>query len=1184
MVETMASAPDEILVEAAKARRQLKDLCLQNTQKLNSDDIPNGVELDSQGLTEYVHRFNIWASSLGVFQKGDASLDSRLSNHRMSREITRLLKQLHVFTSELIEIVKGSRQQRVWTSSAPRIEPEDLSDYNEMSSDSDDTEVILIPPSGERSSDDQFLSESRELYLSIDESITSLLRLSVLVSKSSRKSKFARSSNAGNYSISPDINHVLDLFPCASNKPFLLDRLAKANAQRRQWLWYRRRHRQKLSVDASGSTTERLWRPEADENDDAVSLALASNVEGQPEYAAPSLTGTRASTFRSDFKSTVYSQSKAPETVFGLSSMAADDEQHFVTPEPPNDLILGQPYFCRYCCNMVELSGRNAWQRHVHADLSSYTCTFPNCDEVFFESRHKWWNHEMEHHRKQWQCGVCGLQQPDKMAMETHLLSVHDDQIPKGREDVVVNRFGRPVSQINADECSLCDYSEILRRRHGVAGKIQYLLSPEKFSRHLGRHLEQLALFVLPSSDLISLDQASDAHATDDEESADEYAESEHEDDMLSDLELVQKLVEIASAESSPPERLSKPPELALRWQPPQDFTPPLNDFYTDDVDLLPTRQEPLYGGDLHTSGWARGLGYQKEGFCARCPVSHWVNIADGSYAFHLTYFHGVPDSGVPLPRPTIIRPIEAASSRWEGYCEACLDWKLLKKTKRGWNWYRHWLDDHKSLVKCRTDAVRSISPSQSNPAPESLIPLDSLKIAANSATTLETEIAAEGGKSGNLTFAQMFTLARDNKSQDIEKFLKAVHQSHTAETMKQLLAQVDHSGQTLLMVSAGQGLDKVAALVLSMGGDPNIIDMENNTALDLATDAGYFRTARILIDGGADVSKSPIFKRVLSNPREYAGEMTNSTAEPSSTAEMVEMAPTGQLGKAANDGDLDSVRRLLGTDDGPCTCDIEEGAESGLSPFLLTSRNRRFEVMALLLSRGANINTTSKQGWTPLMLACRRDDEICVMYLLNHGADVNHLSPDKWSALAEATVKGSIRVMRLLLEAGADPEVKAQSDWTPLMHACFRGHIDCVELLLGAGASHEGVSAHDETPMLLAAASGSPTVVRRLLDDGCAPDSVWSIAQTSAVAEVGDASRHSITAEQRIERTYRVGWTPLMVASQIGNSTIVAMLLDAGASTEPKSPMMKTALEIARENGRTEVAELLASWPHKQR
>jgi hypothetical protein len=68
-------------------------------------------------------------------------------------------------------------------------------------------------------------------------------------------------------------------------------------------------------------------------------------------------------------------------------------------------------------------------------------------------------------------------------------------------------------------------------------------------------------------------------------------------------------------------------------------------------------------------------------------PGLHLVNITDGSYRLHLTYFHGVPDSGVPRPRPSAIRPVQGKANVWEGFCDACKEWKVLKKTARGWNW-----------------------------------------------------------------------------------------------------------------------------------------------------------------------------------------------------------------------------------------------------------------------------------------------------------------------------------------------------------------------------------------------------------------------------------------------------------------------------------------------------------------
>jgi len=223
---------------------------------------------------------------------------------------------------------------------------------------------------------DELVTESRDLHLSVNESITSLLRLSVHVHRSSRRAKFAKSSTDKHYAIGPDIGHVRDFFPHldSTSNVALAERLGKANAQRRQWLWYRRRHREKLSVDLSASSTEGIpalgeWvqrHSRRVENDDTESIALFSVDEESAGTWTPSLvSGTKASTFRSvpAAAASLISPSNAPpDTLFGRSSKAATGEQRLLIPEPPHDLVLGQPYFCRYCCNMVEISGKHAWQ------------------------------------------------------------------------------------------------------------------------------------------------------------------------------------------------------------------------------------------------------------------------------------------------------------------------------------------------------------------------------------------------------------------------------------------------------------------------------------------------------------------------------------------------------------------------------------------------------------------------------------------------------------------------------------------------------------------------------------------------------------------------------------------------------------------------------------------------------
>lgn len=488
--------------------------------------------------------------------------------------------------------------------------------------------------------------------------------------------------------------------------------------------------------------------------------------------------------------------------------------------------------------------------------------------------------------------------------------------------------------------------------------------------------------------------------------------------------------------------------------------------------------------------------------------------------------------------------------------------------------------------MKHRTEAIRN----GANPGSVGLQPQGvDLKIEESPTTTIHnSRVPLDGPQwDPDLAALQLAFFAHHGMAEAMEESLARLVSNCSRDKLRALANGRTEKGETLLMVSAAQGLGAVVQVLLDLGADPNAtVGSDQQTALDFAADAGYFSVAQQLVAGGADASSAQVFSRILSNEREYAGESTavddGKQATPSVVSK-INFAMLGPLGRAALDGDMDTASRLLESDDSSQSrCDVEDGAGFGCSPFLLASMQHHSDMMALLLTHGANINTTSKHGWTPLMLASQRGDEHCVGWLIEHGADVNHLSPDRWTALAEATNNGFTRIMARLLGAGADPGIRAQSDWVPMMHAAYRGDIEAVDLLLEAGASFEEISARDATVMLLAAAAGSVPLVKRLLDAGCPPDSKWSRAPEPEMArepqqptDLGDALA-APKLEERIERAYRVGWTPLMVACQVGNLEIVTLLIEAGANPSPRSPMFKTALEIAMENGKSDVVEYL--------
>lgn len=226
----------------------------------------------------------------------------------------------------------------------------------------------------------------------------------------------------------------------------------------------------------------------------------------------------------------------------------------------------------------------------------------------------------------------------------------------------------------------------------------------------------------------------------------------------------------------------------------------------------------------------------------------------------------------------------------------------------------------------------------------------------------------------------QLAFLATHGMADAMEKLL-ALTQADSTFTRDELgdLANTKlETGETLLMASAAQGLERIVELLLGLGADVNAtVGSDQQTALDLSADAGYFSVAYRLVASGASISQAHVFTKILSNEREYAGENTTRSAgeqAASGWVSKINPAMLGPLGRAAFEGDMASTAKLLESDDsGRSRCDIEEGAESGCSPFLLASMRSHHEMMDFLLSQGANINTTSKHGWTPLMLASKR-------------------------------------------------------------------------------------------------------------------------------------------------------------------------------------------------------------------
>jgi ankyrin repeat protein len=144
--------------------------------------------------------------------------------------------------------------------------------------------------------------------------------------------------------------------------------------------------------------------------------------------------------------------------------------------------------------------------------------------------------------------------------------------------------------------------------------------------------------------------------------------------------------------------------------------------------------------------------------------------------------------------------------------------------------------------------------------------------------------------------------------------------------------------------------------------------------------------------------------------------------------------------------GDQAAVDQLLAADP---ELDVFESAAVG----------RVDRLQALLDDDPALANAWAEDGFQPLGLASFFGHVDAVRLLVERGAEVNSASRNDFkvmplhSAVAEKDPETRYEIAKVLLEHGADPNARQQDDYTPLMAADQQGDATLRELLVEHGA-----------------------------------------------------------------------------------------------------------------------------------
>lgn len=117
-----------------------------------------------------------------------------------------------------------------------------------------------------------------------------------------------------------------------------------------------------------------------------------------------------------------------------------------------------------------------------------------------FEDKQSWQDHEMENHWRSWFCQLCSRTNLESRGdLQSHLQASHGVRLDFEKADTMLSAFSRPMENIPAKSCLLCDWELELRKMDPqIEGDSSFTVFAWQFMDHLAGHLEQLALFALP--------------------------------------------------------------------------------------------------------------------------------------------------------------------------------------------------------------------------------------------------------------------------------------------------------------------------------------------------------------------------------------------------------------------------------------------------------------------------------------------------------------------------------------------------------------------------------------------------------------------------------------------------------------------------------------------------------------
>ena len=294
------------------------------------------------------------------------------------------------------------------------------------------------------------MTEIQELQESIATNINCLFQMSILVRKPASHDVYQESKHSDMALYEPWDHHHVR-DKFPKADDTLVERLGNAITRRRKYLRYRERHAAKLRQGIN----------------DIDPGSRDSQNSQKDEASISGIKGILSDTVATDFQHQHIDFDNISDTGISQTSYAPTllSGGNVTIPAPPKESSDGAPFECPYCFYVITVDGRHSWHKHVFQDLKPYVCMALPCTTPgkLYSTRHEWLHHSNMAHTAM-PINDCTLKEMKGIRL-----------------------------------CPLCK---------------EEIESGKPYDRHLARHLQEVALFILPCGDDesdVSGDEASES-------------------------------------------------------------------------------------------------------------------------------------------------------------------------------------------------------------------------------------------------------------------------------------------------------------------------------------------------------------------------------------------------------------------------------------------------------------------------------------------------------------------------------------------------------------------------------------------------------------------------------------------------------------------------------------------------